>query len=477
MFDPILYWNEALLEVNARDHTPLAEGAPAPPRKRVDTKGPTGSSWAFAIVHLAMFDAAMGVTGTMPTYTGLMYPGTVGLSQFAARDAAVAAAAQCTIAALWPEHEDYVTDHATGHATPAGPELDEGHRFGIAVAERVLDLRRDDGAADTPHYASSSAYGRHRVDPVSPTQPFLGPQWGEVSHFVLPAGHVPLDPPPGYTLADHLLDPDYLADHVEVRQKGALTSSTRTPEETLIGTFWAYDGVAKLGTPPRFYNQILRQVALDKGNTVEQNAELFALANVSMGEAGIEAWHWKYYYNLWRPVIGIREACPSNGPSGTAGVNSTGDCDPFWLPLGAPNSNQRGKPDFTPPFPAYPSGHATFGAAVFQTIRLFYGGPAITTSDVLATNPAAEVGFTVDIVSDELNGTTTDGQGHLRVRHTRRFTDLVTPVHENAISRVYLGVHWRFDGLPRNPHDKIGGVPLGLEVASEVAHLGLVPPP
>lgn len=480
MFDPILYWNQALLEVNARDHTPPAPGAAPPPRKRVETKGPTGTSWAFAIVHLAMFDAAVGVAGTKPTYTGLTYPGTVGLTQVAARDAAVAAAAQCTLAALWPEHEDYVTGHATARATAAAPELDEGHRFGVRVAETILNLRAGDRAGDTPHYASSSAYGRHRVDPVNPTQPFLGPQWGNVAHFVLPTGHVPLDPPPGYAIANYLAYPGYKADHDEVRNLGALQNTSRTPEQTLIGTFWAYDGVAKIGTPPRLYNQFLRAVVEARGEgqgaDVLKNAEVFALLNVAMGEAGIESWYWKYHYNLWRPVIGIREAAATNGPSGVGGVNGDPDSDPFWLPLGAPNSNQVGKPDFTPPFPAYPSGHATFGAAVGQVIRMFYGGSAMTVAEVLATNPPPENGFCVDLVSDELNGTTTDSRGHLRTRHVRRYTDLVTPVRENSESRIWLGVHWRFDGLPRNAADNIGGVPLGLEVAKQVMATGLQQP-
>ncbi len=469
MSDPILYWNEALLEINARDHTPAPPDAPPPPSKRVETKGPTGSSWAFAIVHLAMHDAVVAVNkGTAP-YTGVAYSGP---TDPVARDAAVSAAAQCTIAALWPEHEDFVTDHATAQPMPAGPGLDEGHRVGVEIAVALLAMRATDGAADQAHYASSSSYGRHRVDPVNPTQPFLGPQWGNVAHFVL-SDRVPLDPPPGYELDDYLDDPDYRLDHEEVRDLGALLSANRTPEQSLIGTFWAYDGVARMGTPPRFYNQILRKIVTGREDmTVEANAELFALVNVAMGEAGIDAWYWKYYYNLWRPVIGIREACPSNGPSGVGGVNGDPACDPFWLPLGGPNSNQTGKPDFTPPFPAYPSGHATFGAAVFQTIRLFYGGAPITVADVLADESPAEEGFCFDVVSDELNGTTTNSQGHLRVRHVRRFTDLVTPLRENALSRVYLGVHWQFDGLPRTDKN-IGGVPLGLEIAKRVVAHGL----
>jgi membrane-associated phospholipid phosphatase len=43
--------------------------------------------------------------------------------------------------------------------------------------------------------------------------------------------------------------------------------------------------------------------------------------------------------------------------------------DPAWVPLGAPNTN-RNKPGVNPAFPAYPSGHATFGTAVLEMVRL-----------------------------------------------------------------------------------------------------------
>ena len=69
----------------------------------------------------------------------------------------------------------------------------------------------------------------------------------------------------------------------------------------------------------------------------------------------------------------------------------------MFTPLGAPASNLNG-PNFTPPFPAYPSGHAGFGGALFQTLRRFYGTDAIA--------------FT--FVSDEFNGTTKDHNGNVR---------------------------------------------------------------
>jgi hypothetical protein len=78
----------------------------------------------------------------------------------------------------------------------------------------------------------------------------------------------------------------------EVRSKGGapgLPATRRTPEETMVGTYWAFDGSMQLGTPPRLNNGIVRVVADKKGNGPAENARLFALANATMGDAGIFA--------------------------------------------------------------------------------------------------------------------------------------------------------------------------------------------
>jgi vanadium chloroperoxidase len=51
------------------------------------------------------------------------------------------------------------------------------------------------------------------------------------------------------------------------------------------------------------------------------------------------------------------------GAASTAGTVPAG-----WLPLGSQVTNtiSQGLRSFTPNFPAYPSGHATFGSAAFQ---------------------------------------------------------------------------------------------------------------
>jgi vanadium chloroperoxidase len=242
--------------------------------------------------------------------------------------------------------------------------------------------------------------------------------------------------------------------------------------------------VAELGTPPRLYNQIIRRLALARSpgalntpNSVAENARLFAFVNVAMADAGILAWDQKYLHGLWRPVVGIREHDPSMGPAATqADNNIANDSDTFWLPLGAPRTNRIGK-NFTPPFPAYPSGHATFGAAAFHITRLFYGVPA-------GDRKPDNLFDGLDFVSDEYNGISTDNKGTVRPRHLRNFSDgLWHMIEENGRSRVYLGVHWVFDAFAVKANNKpdlgrkvmgkfIGGVPLGLQIAEDVFQAG-----
>jgi vanadium chloroperoxidase len=344
---------------------------------------------------------------------------------------------------------------------------DAAFSFGRRVALAVLDTRKDDGKVipkDEDH-VSSPGHCRHRVDPCNSKQPYLGVGYGKTPSFAVTTW-LTLDPPPPKS------DARYTDDYEEVYERGGaqnLNTTKRTPEQTAIGLYWAYDGANKIGTPPRLYNQIVREVAKTQGNTMEQNARLFVLINCAMGDAGIQAWHWKYCFDLWRPVVGIREDDKSTGPAATADRKITKPCDPFWKPLGAPRSNEL-KPGFTPPFPAYPSGHATFGAATFEMVRLFYGHTNTQTEDSL--------GFT--LVSDELNGKTTESDGSVRVLHARKYSSVAEAMYDNSVSRIYLGVHWRFDGTSgKNVNkmlqatDHIGGVPLGRFIAKNILDTGM----
>ena len=124
-------------------------------------------------------------------------------------------------------------------------------------------------------------------------------------------------------------------------------------------------------------------------------------------------------------MTGIREADPGTGPTGKGDDNPATMGDPTFTPLGAPASNLSG-PNFTPPFPSCPSGHAGFGGALFQTLRRFYR--------------TDNIAFT--FVSDEFNGVTKDNNGNVRPYMPRSFDSLSQAEEENGQSRIYLGIHW-----------------------------------
>jgi hypothetical protein len=395
--------------------------------------GPGRSSRALAIVHIAMFDAVNTVVGGYQSYTRLR-----AASADASVEAAIALAAHDTLAALFPSQKadldaELVEDLS---ALRDGRAKANGVTLGRAAAAAILARRADDGAQHPEprvgiDYITSDAPGKWRQDPISENPLALGAHWGGVTPFVLRSGdqfRVPAPP--------DLDSREYTAAYNDVKAVGGdgiVTATVRTADQTLAGIYWAYDGTPTLCAPPRLYNQITLHIAEQRRTGAIELARLLALVNVAMADAGIAIWESKYHYAFWRPVTGIRE---SDGNPRTAP-------DPTYSPLGAPASNLDG-PNFTPPFPAYPSGHAGFGGALFQILRDFYGTDRIP--------------FT--FVSDELNGETLDNEGNARPLVPRSFSSLSQAEEENGQSRIYLGIHWVFD--------KTEGIAQGRRVADHV---------
>lgn len=416
--DVILEWNDVMLEANARDH---ARAAP-------EQGGPILTARAFAIASAAMYDAYNSVHRIGDGYL----VNSLGMKG-ADVDAAVAQAAYTTLVAMYPAQRALFSEalSETLARVPNGKSETMGRMLGAYVGLRYLIDRHDDGAAALTNntYVYNGLPGFHKVDPLHPQQGYYASSAMDVEPFVVdsldqfaarrlddgtPEGRMAFMASEEYTLA--------YQEVFALGGDGVTTPTERTEEQTEIGIYWAYDGRPGLGTPPRLYNQIVRTVAMDQGNSEAENARLFALVNIAMFDAGLTSWNNKYDDAFWRPIMGIRKGDLDENP------DTTGVAD--WTPLGAPASNPLdGETNFTPPFPAYTSGHATFGAAAFQMLTRFYGRD--------------DISFT--FVSDEFNGITRDANGSVRPLVSRTFDSFTEAKLENAQSRIYLGIHWAFD--------------------------------
>jgi VCPO second helical-bundle domain len=434
-------WNQIAIDASGFDHAGAREQL-----------GPGRASRAMAIVHIAMFDTVNAVVGGYESYADIRAPkGAISLY------AAVSQAAHDTLIALFPAQkasfDAWLAEDLAGVKNNIARA--NGVTLGSRAAAAILALKANDGS-EIPEplmgvgHIPSDLPGHWRQDPISLIPLALGAKWGKCIPFVVESSSQFRCPvPPAMT------SPEYAVAYDEVKRlggDGVTTPTDRTAEQTYIGIYWGYDGTPNLCAPPRLYNQITTTIAQRMGTSEVELARLLALVNIAMSDATLTAWESKYYYDVWRPITGIRESDPGTGPTGLGDGNPATIGDPTFTPLGAPASNLTG-PDFTPPFPAYPSGHASMGGALFQTLRNFYG--------------TDEIPFT--FVSDEFNGVTQDNDGTVRPLIPRSFHTLPEAEEENGQSRIYLGIHWSFD--------KTEGIALGRKVADYVFENSFVPLP
>jgi hypothetical protein len=385
--DMVLRWNEIAMNVLRADRT---------------LPGPGWSSRSLAMTSLAVFDAVNSIDGSYEPYL-LKVPGQS--TRTTSVDAAVASAAHDVLAGLYPGQKSML-DAALADSlatVPDGTPETRGVALGQETAAAMLQARANDGSGDVVPYTVNPDPGHWSPDPYNPTQIAWGPGWGDVTPFALQSIGLPEAPPP-----PALNSVAYAKAYNEVKSIGAKDSTTRTADQTQVAMFWAYDD-AGFATAPGVYAEQVVVIAKQNHNSLLQNARLFALANMASADAGISAWHAKFDYDFWRPVTAIQRGGEDGNPLTVA--------DPNWEPLGAPGYN--GDTNFTPPFPAYVSGHATFGAAVYKVLADFYH--------------TDRMHFT--LTSDEMPGV------------TRSYDRFSQAADENAMSRIYMGVHWIFDAV------------------------------
>jgi hypothetical protein len=447
--NPVFFWNGVGLDLIALDHSIDPADAVAP--------GPCASARALGVIHAVIADA---VCVAYPSnYRPQFYGGPPPHIQVPPLFVGGAAAGiiehifDSPIHAYSIETSRKQFQRIFGDAD--GPDWQQGVAFASYHRFRDVwnwsEMRRK----ILPQFSTYIPRPRrHNIDPYNAGQGFYSTYWGSQEPLILaehqiPGLAVPPPPPEG--------SPEYERDLAEVAVIGALESigskhfPARTQQQTNIGLFWAYDGVPLIGSPPRLYNQILRRIVLDDGLDVVEMARLFALYNLALAEAAIVAWWGKYKYAIWRPVLGIQNHAifpiPDWHPLGAPKTNPTHshlgpDMEGIDYVAARPRFDQEdtkyGQAAFTPNFPSYPSGHATFGGACFQILKLFRGERPETSRDPDRIDAM--------MVSDELNGVSLDNfTSEPRPLHKIHFTSIESMIRDNELSRIYLGIHWRFD--------------------------------
>jgi PAP2 superfamily len=201
-----------------------------------------------------------------------------------------------------------------------------------------------------------------------------------------------------------------------VKNLGRDTSTTRTPEQTVIAFFWTDNTFAH-------WNRIAVTVALERDMSLSEHARLFALLNIAMADAGIAVWDAKYLYRFWRPFSAI--------PLAEDDGNSLTVADPNWKTLIT-----------TPNHQEYPSGHGGLSGAAARVLARIFGDRNTFTHETDTAPFAPRTHHSFSAAADEANDSRVFGGIHFRtaVRDGRTIGDsvgrfvvdsLLKPLHDD----------------------------------------------
>ena len=346
----------------------------------VGIRTPTASR-ALAMVHTAIYDSVNAIDRRYSVYAvdAQSAPG-------ASPDAAVAAAAHAVLVSLYPSNQANLdAAYATSLSQiPNGISKTDGISLGEFVAATILFLRSSDGSSTNLPYTQPAGPGIWQPTPLT-FPPALFVAWGNVTPFALKSGsQFRAEGPPA------LSSSEYAADFNEVKSLGAANSATRTPYQTETAHFWRENSQIT-------WNNIARTVAVNRQNSLSDNARLFALLNLAGADTAIAVFDSKYSYNFWRPITAIRGA-DSDGNDDTI-------ADPTWTPLVE-----------TPAHPDYTSQHSAWGATAAKVLASFFGSDDVAFRITTSTAPGGVV---------------------------RSYTSFSQAAEENMVSRIYIGYHTR----------------------------------
>ncbi len=171
-----------------------------------------------------------------------------------------------------------------------------------------------------------------------------------------------------------------------------LVSRPLSGEERLIAEYWSNDIPNITFDAASRWVAVAHQVIQEGGHGLQRTLETYLKIGCALNDIAVKVWKEKYNFAVERPDAYIRR-----------------NIDPSWQPVLE-----------TPLFPAYPSGHSAFGAAAAAILEQLFGSSYALTDRSLERCPDS--------------GTA-----------PRKYVSFAAMAKENALSRIYLGVHYRMD--------------------------------
>lgn len=335
-----------------------------------------------AMVHIAMHDALNAIQPKYASYAlAEKDTGADGIT-------AAAVAAHAVLLHEVPAKKNFLDSALlqTLAQVPTGDAKERGVLLGKKAAQAIINNRSNDGAPGElmTGILPSTVPGVYQA--VPPFNILFAPNWEEVKLFGLQSkDQFRSQPQPALNSAA------YAQDFKEVKEKGQLNSTTRTPDETAYAKFW-YE-FSEAG-----WNRVARTATINKNLNLLEAARLFALVDMALADAYTAGWDSKFHYNFWRPYTAIRQAA-ADGNEATAP-------DANWEPS-----------EPTPPVQDYPSTHSALGNAAATVLARILGDNTAFTMTSFTAMP---------------------------VGSTRSFNSFSQAADENASSRVMAGIHFRF---------------------------------
>jgi hypothetical protein len=326
--DTVVTWNRVML-------TAVATAGANPPT--------TFISRPLALVSAAVFDAANSFDRVyQPVFTWVDVPAG------ASRDAAIAQAAHDALVSVMPSQTAaFDAALATSLAGIPAQAAADGAAVGAAAAKACIEARTGDGwERPFPPLLLPSLPGYWKpTPPANLAATFTN--YTDVTGFIVPNGRRFLaEGPPALT------SERYAVEFNQVKSWGAVNSTVRSAEQTLISNQWA--GVGTTTPNHNVWNGLLADLARSRGWSGLELARGYAMLNMTFHDALMTSFGGKFIYGLWRPVTAIREADTDGNPQTEA--------DPNWLPLLV-----------TPPYPSAPGNMACIGGSMSRILERMFG--------------------------------------------------------------------------------------------------------